>query len=193
MLAKSRFKSISAEARELLKDTFLRVNTSASARRIWSNVLTPQQRRRVGSLARAYRALGGTVGMWVKLHGGSESSAIIDLGRLLNFLDDTSEKWLRREIGENRTAHDDKRPEWNPDRGKLLLGNKGIRSVRIMKQPSNIQLILDAFQADGWPERIMNPIASDKLSETIRTLNSGLKRIKFHSQEGGAAITWDFR
>jgi hypothetical protein len=194
MPSKNRFKSMSAEAQELLQLTSLRVNTNASARRIWSNVLTPQQRRRVGRLARAYRAQGGTVGIWVKLHGGSEYSAIIELGRLLNFLDDPSEKWLRQEIGEKRNAHDDTLPEWNPNRGKLLFDGKPIRSVRMNEHPSHYQLILDAFQAAGWSERIRNPIPAEKnLSAAIYSLNTGLKRIKFHAQEGGSAITWGRR
>lgn len=186
------FASMSANAQELMKTTFMRINTSASIARIWQALLTQPQRRSLGvDCQAAYTAHGDAAGMWSKLHRGcSRPRAIIELGKRLNFLDDLSYQWLLREIGETHGPRDDSRPEWNPNRGQLLFGGKVIRKVRLMEEPSRVQVILEAFEAAGWPERIDRPTGVKNLSEELRTLNSGLKRIKFHAQAGSTAISW---
>jgi hypothetical protein len=59
-----------------------------------------------------------------------------------------------------------------------------------MKKRSIVQVILEAFEAANWPESINCPTGVKYLSEALRTLNSGLTRIKFHAQAGGTAIRW---
>lgn len=186
------FASMSANAQELMKTTFMRINTSASIARIWQALLTEPQRRSLGvDCQAAYTAHGDAAGMWSKLHRGcSRPRAIIELGKRLNFLDDLAYHWLLREIGETHGHRDGNWPEWNPNRGQLLFGGKVIRNVRLMKKPSSAQLILDGFQAAGWPDSIDRPTGVKDLSDTLRTLNSGLKRIKFHAQAGSTAISW---
>lgn len=43
---------------------------------------------------------GGTVGMWMRLHGVTEQRAVIDLAKLLNFIDEGTQNWLLRATGE---------------------------------------------------------------------------------------------
>ncbi len=129
--------------------------------------------------------------MWSKLHRGcSRPRAIIELGMRLDFLDDLAYDWLLREIGETHVPRDGKRPVWNPNSGQLHFGGKVIRKVRLMKQPSSVQVVLEAFEAANWPESIACPRGMKSLSEALRTLNSGLKRITFHAQAGGTSISW---
>ena len=63
-----------------------------------------------------------------------------------------------------------------------------------MRNPSNIQQILDQFQLQLWPSRIDNPLESDqeKLHQTLRSLNQGLEKIRFRAQEGGEAVIWEY-
>ena len=129
--------------------------------------------------------------MWSKLHQGcSRPRAIIELGKQLNFLDDLHYDWLLRTIGETHGRRDGNLPHWNPDSGELRFGGKLIRKVRLRKPPSSVQVVLEAFEAASWPESIDCPRGIKNLSETLRTLNSELKRIKFHAQAGGTAIRW---
>ena len=85
-------------------------------------------------------------------------------------------------------------PVWDSDHGELWWGGQLIRRVRVMKHPSSIQWILDAFQAAGWPSRIDDSIAqgkqADHLRQIVLSLNEGLKKLRFHVQESGQAITW---
>ena len=67
-----------------------------------------------------------------------------------------------------------------------------IRPVRVLRNPSNIQHVLDSFESAGWPSRIDNPLGlgQEQLHQTLRSLNRGLKAIRFHAQEGAEAVVW---
>ncbi|MEO8939673.1 MAG: hypothetical protein ABI453_03905 [Isosphaeraceae bacterium] len=86
-------------------------------------------------------------------------------------------------------------PHWDRERSKLLLDGKVIREVS--KQAKNILQILDTFEEDGWPDRIDDPISGPPESqptrchEAVRSLNEGLKMIRFRSDGTGAGITWE--
>lgn len=186
------FASMSADAQELMETTLSRINTSASLARIWQALFNEADRRSLGvDCHAACTAHGDAAGMWSNLHRGcSRPKAIIELGKRLNFLDDLHYHWLLREIGETHDPRDGSRPNWNPNSGKLHFRGRLIRKVRLLKQPSCVQVVLEAFEAAGWPESINCPTGVKKLSESLRTLNSGLKRIRFHAQAGGTAIRW---
>ena len=82
---------------------------------------------------------------------------------------------------------------WQADMGELQLGDRTIRRVRVKRTPSNIHRILDAFQAAGWPRRVRNPLSlgQQQIHETLRYLNRNQEMIRFRSQGGGGAITWE--
>ncbi len=92
--------NISPKALEELQNAYLRVEPPVCARRLWERVLTPAERERLGGdLAQAFSKF-GTVGMWKKLRGVSGERALIDVAKRLNFLDENTEQWLLREIGD---------------------------------------------------------------------------------------------
>jgi hypothetical protein len=179
-----------------LETQYLRVQVPVSAERLWKRVLNQQERQRLGdNLAQAYARL-GTVGIWIELRGVSPARAVVDLARVLGFLDETNYRWLLRGLGEDGdrpTAPD--RPTWNPQQGDLRWKKQVLRRVRVMAAPSNVQIILDAFQATHWAQQICNPLphGQQQLHQALRSLNRGLKKIRFHAREGGQAIRWDFR
>jgi hypothetical protein len=58
--------------------------------------------------------------------------------------------------------------------------------------------VLDAFEASGWPATIKKPVADSHLSsgdaqrlhETIKSLNNGLKFMRFHADGTGERVVW---
>jgi hypothetical protein len=85
-------------------------------------------------------------------------------------------------------------PSWNKSIGELRFRGVVIRKVRIMARPSNIQIILNSFEEQGWPERIDNPLPGgvdqDRLNSALQSLRQGLRDIRFQMREGARAITW---
>ena len=167
-----------------------------SADRLWERVLTDEEQQRLGgNLSDAYYRL-STAGMWMELRGVSVERAIIEVAHELSFLTESNARWLLREIGEDSPTPPPtpEHPNWHRESGELRSGAQVIRRVRVMASPSNIQLILNAFQAAGWPSRIDDPLPDgpdqQRLHQAILSLNEGLDSIRFHVQEGGQAVTW---
>ena len=135
--------------------------------------------------------------MWRRLHAVSQPRAILEVAHKLNLLSDLDLAWLMREIGEEISSSPPPAPatshlEWDASVGALKWGNDTIRQVRLQQNPNNLQQILDAFQEASWAPRIANPLrlGPQQLHQALRSLNSGLDKIRFGSIEGGTAIVW---
>lgn len=183
------------KVKEELQTLYLRIAPKESARRMWDRLLTPAERRRLGNDFDAAFRTHKTVRMWMRARGVSQIRAIIEVAQGIGFLSETNAEWLLRETGEKQPRRRrDKRPIWDSETGTLRIAGTIARSVRVTANPSNIQSILDAFENQGWAKRIDNPIdCSDddqRLYQALRSLNSGLKKLRFHAQEGGKAVTW---
>jgi hypothetical protein len=186
---------------EELRTQFLRVEPLASAQRVWDRLLTPAERQRLGGNVVDAYARHRTLGMWMTVRRVSQHRAIAELAHGLGFLSDANLDWLLREIGEPRrpgpVSVSEPLPCWHRDTGVLTYGRHRIRKVRVMAEPSNIQCILDAFERSGWPRRIENPLPGifdqQRLHLALASLNRGLARVRFSSQEGGHAICWTLR
>jgi hypothetical protein len=88
------------------------------------------------------------------------------------------------------------RPSWDAARRELRLGSLVVKRFR---QPACCQeTILAAFEEDGWPPRIDNPLpgdgdtgAVDRLNEAVKKLNRGTRRLlRFLSDGAGLGILW---
>jgi hypothetical protein len=87
-------------------------------------------------------------------------------------------------------------PYWNRANGELWFRNKLIRRVRICKDPTNGQLILDAFEAADWRSPISIPSTDmdpGKVHSAVNYLNEPLNLKLFHVQGGGSQITWKLK
>lgn len=90
----------------------------------------------------------------------------------------------------------DIKPVWDGYHGRLFWGKEIIRKVHDPLSATNIVAVLDAFQEQGWPERIVDPLPGGRnplrLQETIKTLNGKLiqKRIVFFGPGTGQHICW---
>ena len=172
-----------------------RIGAPVVALRVWERLFAEEERRQLGGDIEVCWRQFGTSGMWMEAYDVSREQAVIDVAEGLNLMDAGTARWLRRELElENSAAvPTDDQPSWNLETGKFQMGNRVIRCFRVLRNPSNIQQILDEFQLAEWANRIDNPLSlgQQQLHETLRYLNSVLSEIRFRAQEGGEAIVWE--
>ncbi len=179
------------EAVEELQRLRQLVESYAIGRRMWVRVLTKDERLLLGDFESNWLRF-RTIGTLLQVRSISVEEAVITISERVSLLEHESATWLRAELGlklAKPLALGD-RPDWNVELGELNLGNDVIRRCRVLREPSNIQQILDEFQAHAWPNRIENPLTlgQTQLHETLRYLNKDLKKIRFHGREGGRAV-----
>jgi len=123
--------------------------------------------------------------------------AIVDVSTKLQLLHNEDRVWLLEELGETlKPPGKSKKPCWDPDCGELELEGQIIRTVKTFRTPSNIQRILGEFQHRRWRKKVENPLkwqGQQQLHQALRSLNKGLQRIAFHSEDGGKSIRWSNR
>ena len=190
----SRGRQISREVANELNTARFRVEPAVVAGRMWRRLFTEDDRQRLGGNIEACWPRLGTVRMWIKARGVSPERAVIDVARGVELMSEETARWLLRELDleSPQPPPPSERPVWRSETGELRIGDRVIRRIRVMREPSNIHQVLDAFQAAGWSSRIKNPLTRDQqqLHETLRSLNRDLEMVRFRAQEGGQAITW---
>lgn len=91
------------------------------------------------------------------------------------------------------------RPRWDRERQELRVGDVIVKQFKV--PAANQERILAAFEEDGWPVRIDDPLppASDqepkrRLHDTINSLNRNQKRhlLRFIGDGTGQGIRWEF-
>jgi hypothetical protein len=105
----------------------------------------------------------------------------------------------QREIPSTATAGNgsSERPCWNADRRELTFRG---RVVKRFRQPAdNQETILAAFEEEGWPEAIDDPLpgapgieAQDRLHGAVRGLNRAQKEaaLVFERDGTGTRVLW---
>src|SRR4029079_19770564 len=90
-------------------------------------------------------------------------------------------------------------PEWNASRRELRYQGQVIKHYRVPAE--NQELILSAFQEEGWPHCIDDPLPQDgevdpkqRLQATIKSLNRNqlVRLIRFHGNGNGSQVYWEF-
>ena len=176
---------------------FLNVHLMFIAMRLWDRVLRTEDRAKLGaSLEVAIVHHQSTIGWWRVLYPNvSEEQAVLDISKSLGAIDETTHDWLMREFVPKRSLQSRRpHPVWNHETGKLIFEGEIIRSVRT-GVGRHITKILDAFEEDGWPDRIDSPILKTDAGmvhrDAIRKLNDGLRAIRFRSDGTGDGICWE--
>lgn len=189
---------LSPTAMEELKTQAARVRLYQSALLVWHRLLTPEERNRLGgNPAEAWRRF-GAIGMWTEARGASPEQAVLDMALGIGHMSLANYDWLRRELGISSgpaapAATPLDVPSWDSASRELRFSGQTIRKVRVMREPSNVQRLLDAFEAQGWPPRIDNPLPGadeDQLHQALQQLKTKLSGITFSSQQGGKAVCW---
>ncbi len=105
--------------------------------------------------------------------------------------------WPADEDGENLDKNGDG-PRWDWQRRALYVGPRIVKQYRV---PScNQEFVLSAFQEEGWPHRIDDPLPPRedqdpkyRLHYTIHRLNhnQGARLIRFSGDGTGQGVCWD--
>lgn len=187
-------KGLSDKTRQFLTSLRDRIGGPTIAMDVWDRLMSERERERLGgNLDTAYRLHRGIVRMWMHIRNVSDARAIADIGYGIGLLDSARHEWLLKELGEkaNSTTPIDV-PAWDHSTGKLFYRGKPVRSVRSLKR-TNVVQVLDWFEQRGWPQSITVPKewSQPTVNETVRSLNRGLKAIKFHARNGARSIYWE--
>jgi hypothetical protein len=154
------------------------VRVGPSVDRIWSGLLTEEERK----LVKEDDSIGpDIVDIWAKLRGISASRAIVDLGLKLNLISDFDAQQLLKKLGEEDKPTGPALPAWDRSAGILRLGSAVVKRVLRLKKATNAIRILNSFQETGWPSRLDDPL----------TLNENLKLIRFRGDGTGKGIVWE--
>lgn len=165
---------------------------------IWSEYLTEEERCLVGTFEEAYsRDQGRTIGMWARAKGISLDLATLQLARLFGMPQEKYEslvKTLSRLQPTSELLRNRNRPIWNHDLCELRLNGQVIKQIRNRGTGHLLVLILDAFEEQGWPNRIDDPIPDgpdpDRLRGKVKSLNTNLQQIEFRADGQGTGIVW---
>jgi hypothetical protein len=83
-------------------------------------------------------------------------------------------------------------PRWDSESMILFLGKQIAR--RVSMKAKNVLAVLNAFQEDGWPFKIDDPLPGgrnpERLRDTLKQLNKDLKHLRFSADGSGEGIVW---
>ena len=84
------------------------------------------------------------------------------------------------------------KPVWNSEFRRLCFEGKVVRTVK--RRNTDIEVVLNDFQAKGWPKTLLNPfndpLYPNKIHELIDSLNCELTVIRFHADGTQLGISW---
>jgi hypothetical protein len=133
----------------------------------------------------------------------SASGVVAAAGALLRGTDETATVLRLHSIGTDATTQpaDDDRPapHWDLRTRTLFVGRRVVKQFRVPSR--NQETVLNAFQEEGWPRRIDDPLpcrgglnAKYRLHFTLARLNRcGTEPlIRFFGDGTGEGICWEF-
>lgn len=84
------------------------------------------------------------------------------------------------------------KPHWAADTSVLTYAGMTVR--KYSEQAKNCRLVLSAFEECGWPGRLDDPdrrgANSDRVHNTVLSLNQQLSGIEFSAGDGGTSYIW---
>jgi len=94
-----------------------------------------------------------------------------------------------RNLSREKSSRRPPKPKW--DGSKLWYMGQVVRRVRVSKA-DNVVAVLNAFQEENWPNTVLYPNEADiqTLHYTVRSLNDGLKVLRFRADGTGRGIMW---
>lgn len=185
-----------AWAQDAWTEAFGRVENTLAAKALWNRVFTDADRRKCGGdLATAW-AKGNTSGLWCNARGTSPNRAVVDVAYALNFLNAQTRDSLLEALGGEHSERDPEKPHWDRRAGELRFRGVVVREVPKVSRSHNIVPILDAFEEDGWPPEIDDPLTSggsdDRRRRAIETLNNRMLKqwMWFECNGDGTGFRW---
>ena len=140
--------------------------------------------------------------MWTILHNEPEIVGTIKAAFQLEIISRSDRDEMLQKIGWDaspiqvqKKSNGEKKPFWNQREGKLYFNGKAVLFTDRREQPSKIQIILQEFQSEGWPDEIKNPLIKKNylIKDGIKYLNGISKVIQFSIAAGGNYLCWSVR
>jgi len=170
----------------------------------WKMAFTSAERQRLGGdVLKCREQRPNLIALYMNVRGVSQYRATIELADKLKILP-LDRDYLLEVTGELVGESDqpskisvEQAPVWDKDSFTLSMGKEPIRTVKKPQAATSIIAILDAFQEEGWPPRIDDPLRRGpdpiRLAGAVKSLNTGLQRIQFGKDGSGKGIVWRFR
>lgn len=79
-------------------------------------------------------------------------------------------------------------PLWDRTARRLTYLGEECKAFR--RPAPDQELVLAAFQEEGWPEAIDDPLQRGKLGKTVESLNKNLRHIRFYRNGSGKGLRW---
>jgi len=184
-----------------LTEAYHRVQNVLAGTKLWHERFTDADRARFEqSWPEVWAANQGTIGMWCRARGTSWNRGIAEVAHSLGFLDEPTKNAIVATLpaegaaahGVGTRRHRDPKPSWHKGLGTLRYRGEIVREVKAAA--TNVRLILDAFEKDGWPDEIFDLLppaeAKDRRRRAVETLNKDLRLIRFRSTGNGRRIAW---
>ena len=113
---------------------------------VWNDLLTKEDKRKLGNNLEPQYRKHGTIGIWMKLRNLSQNAAIVDLAYRMDLIAGAEKDRMEEALGSGTVAVQaiDK-PTWDGVCGRLYWGTTTIRIVKPAKR-SNVRAILTAFE-----------------------------------------------
>ena len=170
----------------------------------WDVAFTADDREKLGGdVVKCREQHPNLIILYMNVRGVSQYRATIELADKLKVLS-VDRDYMLREVGELVGKPDPLPAEsdkgtlvWDKACLTLTMGREVIRKVKRPRIATNIIPILDAFQEEGWPSRIDDPLRGGadptRLAAAVKSLNQGLRRIVFGKDGSGEGIVWRSR
>ena len=116
--------------------------------------------------------------LWGRRNGLEGVLSLLEAAKRCRMIDAAHIEWLYSELELRTPSTSSVTPSW-------------IRNVKVCRSPTNVQRVLDAFDADGWPAEIAVPgVTDDRLHQARHRLQKKLSRIAFSVVDGGRRVSW---
>ncbi len=208
--SRKRRTELSKNVQETLQGLLLRIGLPPLRERLLEEVLTKREARQVEKAKLAVNTHPATVARAIlavvaRARRLSQEQALLEVAHRLGLVSSGRYEGLRQAIGEpgkrgpTGSSSPGKKsrptvPRWDRGQGTLWWGGQPIRRLRVCKEPSRLEQIVNAFQENRWKRSIDSPFIKEKspgdIHRIVHHLNRGLDAIRFHVQAGGRQITW---
>lgn len=181
----------SPHAIERFQDLVRKVRLPQSEGLVWRELLTVDERR----LAEKSKSMGpDIISIWSGVKGVTSERALVDLAKLLGYLHPDEGQFLMRTCGQ---TDGEPRPRPRFHEGKVLLGDRVVRSVKLYRvKESKVEVLFNAFEGSDWSNVIPNPFPADSddqyVYRAVNLANKNLAGIRLEVRRGGEEIAWSY-
>lgn len=180
--------------RQKLEELEPRVQSNITAVLVWTRCFTERERAALGNdNYLAWKNNGRTAGMWAAVRECSKDRAILDIAYERDWIDTETYRQALAALGELTDPVNT--PRWIARTGELWFDGQVVRKIHNLKKATNIVPILNAFEENGWPPSVDDPVTgggdSVRRRHSVESLNDGLKKIRFSCVGDGESFRWD--